>query len=156
MDDEEYSFDPAKQFVRPNILILAWEWWMECHFISTVPSAVCALGTDAELEEAGVRNRAAAPDLVWEDFLDAEVVPTAVVDSPTTCGLTASGGAHGADEGTEGRAEDLATGGAAASGELPGSPGGSVAEGSNVLESQHAGKRLLRLTRNSAVIIRDP
>ena len=55
-------------------------------------------------------------------------------------GQAASGGSRGADGGTEGPAEDLATGGAAASGELPGIPGGNVAEGSNVSESQRAGE----------------
>ena len=63
-------------------------------------------------------------------------------------GQAASGGSHGADESTEGRAEDLATGGAAAFGELPGSPGGNVADGMNVHESQSAGESLLRLTRD--------
>ena len=89
-----HVFDPAKQFIRPNTLIFTWIWLMECLFIST------ALGTDAELEKAGDRNRAAAPDLVyWEDFhiLDAEVVPTAVAESPTTCGLPAGSQAQPQD-----------------------------------------------------------
>ena len=50
----EYTFDAAKQFIRPNALICPWNLLMECHFIST------AFGTDAELDEAADRNMAAA------------------------------------------------------------------------------------------------
>ena len=91
-----HVFDPAKQFICPNTLIFTWIRLMECIFIST------ALGTDAELEEAGDRNRAAAPDLSpWKDsegsLLFAEVVPTPVAESSRSCGVPAGSQAQPLD-----------------------------------------------------------